>query len=152
MTLARDLVRPYATVRVDDDARAAARLLVRERLPALLVLDQVGFPYAIVPATQMLTAMMQESGEPELFPAVKTAYRFEDARGALSGLSVGDWLPRYRATPGLVGPESSPLEVAALMTRKDCPVVAVIEREGAAVSLLGAITADVLLEHFIGGP
>ncbi|MGC0337275.1 CBS domain-containing protein [Streptomyces sp. SLBN-8D4] len=151
MTLARDLVRPCSAVRVDDGARAAARLLVGERLPALLVVDRVGFPYAIVPAPQLLTALVQKSGEPELRPAVTTADRREKARGTLSGLSVGDWLPRLRATPGLVGPESSPLEVAALMARKDCPV-AVIEREDASVSLLGAITADVLFEHFIGGP
>lgn len=38
------------------------------------------------------------------------------------------------------------------MARKDCAVVAVIERDGGTVALLGAITADVLLEHFIGGP
>ncbi|WP_340377623.1 hypothetical protein U5640_22805 [Streptomyces sp. SS7] len=152
MTLARDLVRPYTMVRVDDDAQEAARLLVRERLPALLVLDQVEFPYAIVPATQLLTELMPEPDEPGLPPAMTTVDRFDDATpGPLSGRAVADWLPRRRATPGLVGPESSPLEVAALMTRKDCPVVAVIEREGRVVSLLGAITADILLEHFIGG-
>ncbi|WP_416978194.1 CBS domain-containing protein [Streptomyces sp. T028] len=153
MTLARDLVRPYTTVRVDDDAEEAARLLVRERLPALLVLDQVGFPYAIVPATQLLTALMPEPGKAEPPPAVTTPGSSADgAWGPLSGRAVADWLPRRRATPGLVDPESSPLEITALMTRKDCPVVAVIEREGGAVSLLGAITADVLLAHFIGGP
>ncbi|MGW3652068.1 CBS domain-containing protein [Streptomyces sp. NPDC000878] len=151
MTLARDLARPYPTVRVDDDAQEAARLLVRERLPALLVLDQVECPYAMVPAAELLTALVPECDRQDLLPAM-IGDRFDDVRGALSGRPVADWLPRRRVTPGLVGPEESPLEVAALMTRKDCPVVAVIERDDGTVTLLGAITADVLLEHFIGGP
>ncbi|MFI7406066.1 hypothetical protein ACIBW9_37340 [Streptomyces sp. NPDC049541] len=37
---ARDLARPYPTVPVDYDAREAARLVVRERLTALLVIDR----------------------------------------------------------------------------------------------------------------
>ncbi|MGW3647806.1 hypothetical protein [Streptomyces sp. NPDC000878] len=48
-------------MRVDDDAQEAARLLVRERLPALLVLDQVECPYAIVPASQLLGALVSEN-------------------------------------------------------------------------------------------
>ncbi|WP_371658273.1 CBS domain-containing protein [Streptomyces sp. NBC_00280] len=152
MTLARDLARPYPTVRVDDDAQEAARLLVRERLPALLVLDQVECPYAIVPAAQLLTALVPEYDRQDLLPAMIGDRFDDDVRGALSGRPVADWLPRRRVTPALVGPEESPSEVAALMTRKDCSVVAVIERGGGTVTLLGAITADVLLEHFIGGP
>ncbi|GGR92678.1 hypothetical protein GCM10010269_34650 [Streptomyces humidus] len=152
MTLARDLARPYPTVRVDDDAQDAARLLVRERLPALLVLDQVDCPYAIVPTAQLLSALVPESDP--LDPLLTLiADRMDDgSQETLSGRSVADWLPRRRTTPGLVGPEDSPSEVAALMRRKDCPVVAVIEHDGGAVTLLGAITANVLLEHFIGGP
>ncbi|KOV65594.1 hypothetical protein ADL01_26840 [Streptomyces sp. NRRL WC-3618] len=152
MTLARDLARPYPTVRVDDDAQEAARLLVRERLPALLVLDQLECPYAIVPAVQLLGALVPEYDCQDLLPAMIGDRFDEDVRGVLSGRPVADWLPRHRVTPGLVGPEESPSEVAALMARKDCPVVAVIERDGGAVTLLGAITGDVLLEHFIGGP
>ncbi|MFJ8948191.1 hypothetical protein ACIRG4_33980 [Streptomyces sp. NPDC102395] len=48
-------------MRVDDDAQDAARPLIRERLPALLVLDQVDCPYAIVPTAQFLGALAPES-------------------------------------------------------------------------------------------
>jgi hypothetical protein len=37
------------------------------------------------------------------------------------------------------------------MARKDYPVVAVIERDGGRATLIGAITADAVLDHFIGG-
>jgi CBS domain-containing protein len=152
LTHARDLAHPYPTVRVDDDAQEAARLLVREQLPALLVLDQVECPYAIVPAAQLLGALVPEHDRLDPLLTLIADRLDGAARETLSGRSVADWLPRHRVTPGLVGPEDSPSEVAALMTRKGCPVVAVIDRDGGAVTLLGAITADVLLEHFIGGP
>ncbi|MFJ8533574.1 hypothetical protein [Streptomyces sp. NPDC093591] len=51
----------------------------------------------------------------------------------------------------MVGPDVSPMHMAALMARKDCPVVAVIERDGDTTRLIGAVTADILLEHFVGG-
>jgi CBS domain-containing protein len=77
--------------------------------------------------------------------------RFDDeAREAVSGRSVAEWLPRRRLTPGVVGPDVSPMHIAALMARKDCPVVAVVERDGGRATLIGAVTADALLNHFIG--
>ncbi|UQA92362.1 CBS domain-containing protein [Streptomyces halobius] len=45
---AGDPAEPYPTVCTDDDAVDAARLSVERRLPALLVLDRDGRPYAIV--------------------------------------------------------------------------------------------------------
>ncbi|WP_327698945.1 hypothetical protein [Streptomyces sp. NBC_00459] len=88
MTLARDLARPCPTVRVDDDAQEAARLLVRERLPALLVLDQVECPYAIVPAARLLGALVPEpDGLDPLLTLI--AGRLDDgAQETLSGWSV----------------------------------------------------------------
>ncbi|WP_405816874.1 hypothetical protein OG241_19830 [Streptomyces sp. NBC_01390] len=114
MTLVLDLAHPCPTVRVDGDAQEAAWLLVRERLPALLVLDQVECPYAIVPAAQLPTAPVPEHDRQDLLPALIGDRFDDDVRGVLSGRPVADWLPRR--------------------------------------TLLGAITADVLSEHFIGGP
>jgi hypothetical protein len=56
----RDLARPHPAVPADDDAREAARLIVRERLPALLVIDRDEYPYAIVPATRVVHALVPE--------------------------------------------------------------------------------------------
>ncbi|NGO07522.1 CBS domain-containing protein [Streptomyces sp. HC44] len=54
---ARDLAGPYPTVSADDDALDAARLLVREQLPALLVRDRDDYPYAVVPSAHMIGAV-----------------------------------------------------------------------------------------------
>jgi hypothetical protein len=56
----RDLARPYPTAPANDDAREAARLIVRERLPALLVIDRDEYPYAIVPAARVVHALVPE--------------------------------------------------------------------------------------------
>ncbi len=149
---ARDLARPYPVVTVDDDAQEAARLLARERLPALLVVDQEGYPYAIVPAAQVLRALVPQYVLDDPILAAVVDDRFDDeSREAVGGRSVAEWLPRGRLTPGVVGPDVSPMHIAALMARKDCPVVAVIERDGGKATLIGAVTADTLLDHFIGG-
>ncbi|WP_328350827.1 hypothetical protein OG800_06080 [Streptomyces sp. NBC_00445] len=101
---AHDLAAPYPTVSADDALRAA-RLLVREQLPALLVLDRDDYPYAVVPSARVIGALLP---------------------WYMTGRSVTEWLPR-RITP---------------------PVV---ERGGDKATLIGAVTATALLEHFIGG-
>jgi hypothetical protein len=56
----RDLARPHPTAPANDDAREAARLIVREQLPTLLVIDRDEYPYAIVPAARVLHALVPE--------------------------------------------------------------------------------------------
>ncbi|GAU71609.1 Na(+)/H(+) antiporter [Streptomyces sp. NBRC 110611] len=51
---ARDLAQQYESVRLDDEAMAAARLLAEHRLPGLLVLDPEDEPQAILPASQLI--------------------------------------------------------------------------------------------------
>ncbi|WP_329383265.1 hypothetical protein OG625_21075 [Streptomyces sp. NBC_01351] len=46
---ARDLAEPYPHVTTDDQAVDAVRLVAEQNLPALLVLDTDGTPYALVP-------------------------------------------------------------------------------------------------------
>ncbi|MFF0041674.1 CBS domain-containing protein [Streptomyces mirabilis] len=55
---ARDLARPYPAVSADDDCVEAARLLVHEWLPALLVVDRDGQPHAIEPAAQIIRTLV----------------------------------------------------------------------------------------------
>ncbi|MGP4052708.1 CBS domain-containing protein [Streptomyces sp. 2A115] len=149
---ARDLADPYPTVSADDDALDAARLLVREQLPALLVLDRDDYPYAVVSSARMIGALLPwYMREEPVLTAVVDDHFDEEAREAMTGRTVTEWLPRGRITPPVVGPDAPPSQIAALMTRKDTPIVAVVERDGDKATLVGAVTAAALLEHFIGG-
>ncbi|WP_050791617.1 CBS domain-containing protein [Streptomyces pristinaespiralis] len=55
---ARDLAETYPFVTTDDSAMDAARLLAERALPALLVLDADGHPYAIVPGSQLVRQLL----------------------------------------------------------------------------------------------
>ncbi|MEU6379301.1 CBS domain-containing protein [Streptomyces sp. NPDC046909] len=136
----------------DDDALAAARLVVRHQLPALLDLDRDGYPYAVVPATRVISALLPWYLRESPVLAAETDDHFnEEAREAMNWRSVAEWLPRGRLTPPVVGPDASPAQIATLMARKDSPLVAVVERDADQTAVTGAITATALLEHFIGG-
>ncbi|KUL42817.1 CBS domain-containing protein [Streptomyces regalis] len=149
---ARELASTYPTVSADDDALAAARLLVRDQLPALLVLDRDDYPYAAVPSARVVSALLPwYLREGPILAAEVDDHSEDEAREAMAGTSVAEWLPRGRITPPVVGPDAAPSQIAALMARKDTPLVAVVERNGDKATLIGAITAAALLEHFIGG-
>ncbi|WP_405905279.1 MULTISPECIES: CBS domain-containing protein [unclassified Streptomyces] len=144
---AHDLARPYPTVFADDDALDAARLVVREQLPALLVVDRDEYPYAVVPSARVISALLPSYMREEPVLAAEADDRCSE--GARE--SMTEWLPRGRIPPPVVGPDTSPAQITALMARKDTPVVAVVERDGAKATLIGAVTVAALLEHFLGG-
>ncbi|MEV0523981.1 CBS domain-containing protein [Streptomyces sp. NPDC050439] len=147
---ARDLVESYPSVSADDDAVEAARMVVERRLPALLVLDSDQRPYAIVPGSQLLTAMVPDFVVHE--PSLASVLRAEDIETfteQLAGLTVGQWLPAHRTLPTVVGPAATPLEIAALMVRTHTPLVAVVESDGRDSLTLGAISAARLMEYFL---
>ncbi|WP_329377115.1 hypothetical protein OG625_06240 [Streptomyces sp. NBC_01351] len=68
----------------------------------------------------------------------------------MAGLTVADWAPHRLYPPPVVGPDAHAVEVAALMARTHSPLVAVIERDGDEVILLGTDTAARLMQHFLG--
>ncbi|MFJ4791075.1 CBS domain-containing protein [Streptomyces sp. NPDC088794] len=149
---AHELASPYPTVSADDDALDAARLLVREQLPVLLVLDRDDYPYAAVPSARVISALLPwYMRDGPLLAAEVNDHFEEEAREAMTGRPVAEWLPRGRVTPPVVGPDAAPSQIAVLMARKDIPLVAVVERNGDKATLIGAVTAAALLEHFIGG-
>ncbi|MEU0372293.1 CBS domain-containing protein [Streptomyces sp. NPDC006283] len=145
---AKDLAEPYPFVTTDDEAVAAARLLAEQSLPALLVLDLDGQPYAIVPGSQLIRQLLPAYlvDEPQLAAVPVVGGELAERLG---GLSVAEWVPRRLYPPQVAGPDARPMEVAALMARSHCPLVAVIERDGDQVTLLGTVTAARLMEHFI---
>ncbi|MFJ8669906.1 CBS domain-containing protein [Streptomyces sp. NPDC093600] len=146
---ARNLAEPYPFVTTDDDAVAAARMLAEKSLPALLVLDADGGPYAIVPGSQVLRQALPEYvvDDPLLAPAIGGRADAEIAE-RLEGLTVAEWLPRQLFPPPYVGPDALPMEVAALMARTPSPLIAVIERDADHVQLVGTVTAARLMGCF----
>ncbi|MFG2549469.1 CBS domain-containing protein [Streptomyces sp. NPDC048581] len=150
---ARDLAEPYPFVTTDDDALDAARMLAEQSLPALLVLDSDGQPYAIVPGSQLIRQLLPAYiAEDPLLAGVVDERNDAELAERLTGLTIAEWAPRHLYPPPVVGPDARPMEVAALMARTHSPLVAVIERDGTQVSLLGTVTAARLTQHFIGAP
>ncbi|WP_328878787.1 CBS domain-containing protein [Streptomyces sp. NBC_00299] len=137
----------------DDDAIDAASMLTGQSLPALLVLDPDGQPHAIVPGSQLIQQLLPAYiAEDPLLAGVVDERNDADLAEHLTGLTVAEWAPRHLYPPPMVGPDARPMEVAALMTRTHSPLVAVIERDGPQVTLLGTVTAARLMQHFIGAP
>ncbi|MFI7358959.1 CBS domain-containing protein [Streptomyces avidinii] len=148
---ARDLAEPYPFVTTDDDAMDAARMLARHSLPALLVLDSDGQPYAIVPGSQLIRQVLPAYiAEGQLLAPFAGEQHDAELVERLAGLTVAEWAPRRLYPPLVVGPDAYAMEVAALMARTHSPLVAVVERDGGDVMLLGTVTAARLMQHFLG--
>ncbi|AYV26345.1 CBS domain-containing protein [Streptomyces avidinii] len=147
---ARDLAEPFPFVTTDDDAIDAARLLAEQSLPALLVLDSDGQPHAIVPGSQLIRQLIPAyiAEDPQLAGVVAEQHD-GDLTEQLAGLTAAEWAPRCLYPPPVVGPDARPMVVAALMARTHSPLVAVIERDGDTVTLIGTVTAARLMQHFI---
>ncbi|MFI1563577.1 CBS domain-containing protein [Streptomyces sp. NPDC020490] len=153
---ARDLAVEYKTVGVDSDAEDAARLMAEHRLPGLLVVDELGEPKAILPASQMVKALVPAYvvEDPTLAAVVDEKHADRLCR-ALTGRTVGDCLPQEADPPPIAAPDDTALEVAALMARVRSPLVAVAERAKGergktGTRLLGVITASHLLHELLG--
>ncbi|WP_432137751.1 MULTISPECIES: CBS domain-containing protein [unclassified Streptomyces] len=148
---ARDLAVEYETVGVDTDALEAARLMAEQRLPALLVLDEMGEPKAILPASQMIKVLVPPYVIDDPTLAAVVDERHADRLGqALVGRKVRDCLSRSMPVPPVAEPDATALEVAALMAQVRSPLVAVAEKDKAGLRLLGVITAAHLLERLLG--
>ncbi|WP_326648156.1 MULTISPECIES: CBS domain-containing protein [unclassified Streptomyces] len=148
---ARDLAVEYESVSVDSDALEAARLMAEHRLPGLLVLDALGEPKAILPASQMVKVLVPEYLiEDPTLAAVVDEKHADRLCQALVGRRVGDCLPSTAAPPPIADPDDTALEVTALMARVHSPLVAVAEKDKDGTHLLGVITASHLLHELLG--
>ncbi|MFI5794332.1 CBS domain-containing protein [Streptomyces sp. NPDC051677] len=156
---ARDLAVEYETVSVDSDALEAARLMAERRLPGLVVLDELGEPKAILPASQLVKVLVPPYVvEDPALAAVVDERHADRLCEALAGRRVGDCLSDRAEPPPIADPDDTALEVAALMARVRSPLVAVAEKiqvppgaKGrAGTRFLGVITASRLLHELLG--
>lgn len=147
---ARDLAEPYPHVTTNDPAVDAVRLLAERNLPALLVLDTDGTPYAVVPGSQLVRQLVPEYVmQDPLLAAVIDDRHAEALADDLVGKTVAEWLPRSTFKPPYVGPGAGALQIAAVMARSHVPLVVVLERDGGESRLLGVVSAAVLMRHLL---
>jgi CBS domain-containing protein len=145
---ARDIAEAYPTVQFDTSAMDAARLLAREGLPGLIVADNDGRPYTVLPGSQVLRFLIPRYVQDE--PPLARVYdekASDELCAKLSTSTVRDLLPDKRDIDEIpiVDHDATTIEVAAVMARVHSPVVAVVDGE----EMLGAITVRRLLDTLL---
>jgi CBS domain-containing protein len=145
---ARDLAAPFPTVGVDTPALEAARLLARQNLPGLIVVDEQGRPKTILPGTQVLRMAIPSycQDDPTLARVIDEAAADVFVRN-VGDRTVAELLPREHRELPVVDPDATVLEIAAVMARARSPLVAVAAKDQ---PLAGAITLDALLDRMLG--
>lgn len=140
---AHDIAVTAPTVHTKDPVSNAVRLMVVNRLPGLIVVDDDDRPIAVLPGTQVLRLAIPESyqDDPALVRTIDEVHAdlFWREPGRLT---VGDCLPSPVAKPTSVPPEATLLEIATVMARKHSPLIAVVDQNGI---LVGAVTLERLL-------
>ena len=137
------MAEPTPVVDLDVNALEAAQLLAEQRLPALVVVEANGAPHAILPASQVVRFLVPGyvQDDPTL-ARVMTESMADRAGDKLGSKRVRDLLSKDRRELPVVNHDDTIIEVAAIMARLRCPLVAVM-RNG---ELIGVVTASRLLE------
>jgi hypothetical protein len=145
---ARDLAEDFPVVDRGSDALEAAWLLVDRALPGLVVVDAEGLPLVVLPGSQVLRFALPEYVEED--PSLAGVFPEQEADqlcSRLVGRTVGevmpakDYLPKHDRDRPIVGPDATAIQIASVMTRQHCPMVAVVD-QGA---VLGVVTVHRLL-------
>ncbi|MDT5231657.1 MAG: hypothetical protein QOJ56_990 [Mycobacterium sp.] len=140
---AEDLDETFPIVPIDSDAVEAARLIAEHSLPALLVTDTSGKPYAILPAVEILRFILPRYVRDDLALAgVLGESAADQAAQNLAGKTVADVLSAdLRKNIRSVDAHDTVIKVAAEMAQLRSPLIAVMKNG----SLHGVITASRLL-------
>jgi CBS domain-containing protein len=141
---ARDLVEEYPSVSVESDGLEAAQLLAQHRLPGLVVTAEDGHPVAILPTSQVVRSVVPQYVQQDpVLAGVLDEKASDQIVHQLNRLKVRDMLPQPPMEVAVVDANDTALEVAAVMARLRCPLVAVVENG----RLTGVVTASRLLEY-----
>jgi CBS domain-containing protein len=133
----------FPVVSIDSDALEAVKLLASRRLPGLIVVKPDGTPYSVLPASQVVRFLVPSyvQDDPSLARVIDESLA-DRVADKLSGMTVRKLLPSEPAELPVVKHDDTVLEIAALMARLRCPLVAVLRGK----EVIGAITASRLLE------
>ena len=137
------MAEPMPVVDLDFNALEAAQLLAERRLPALVVVEGDGAPYAILPASQVVRFLVPGyvQDDPTLARVMNESVA-DHAGDKLGSKRVRDLLPKDRSELPVVNHDDTIIEVAAIMARLRCPLAAVLRNS----ELIGVISASRLLE------
>src|SRR3954447_25695674 len=147
--LAAQLAGHYPTVTLGTDALEAARILADARLPGLIVLDDAGQPYTVLPGSQVLRFVVPPYVQED--PALARAYDEASAHSMCEELvarTVRDVLPKRADLFDLpvVDADATSIEIAAVMAGQRSPIVAVMDGS----RFVGAVVVSTLLGHLLG--
>lgn len=133
----------FPVVSLDDDARAAVELLASHRLPGLIVTNEDGSPFTVLPASQVVQFLVPTyvQDDPSLARVIDESMADQIA-DKLAGVTVRELLPTQPTELPAVKHDDTALEIAAIMARLHCPLVVVLKDQ----KILGAVTASHLLE------
>lgn len=147
MVHANDLVEEFPLVDLDADALDAARILATRRLPGLVVTGELGRPYAILPASQVVRFVVPGyiQDDPSLAGVIDESVADRIA-ARLVGRTVRDLLPKNPVELPTVNADDTMLELAAVMARLRSPLVAVLDGD----AIIGVVTASRLLGVLCG--
>lgn len=139
---ASHLAEEFPLVGLDTDALEAAQILAKGRLPGLVVVEQSGQPYAILPASQVVKFVVPQyiQADPSLAGVIEESAADKIA-AKLTGQTVRDLLPKHPAELPTVAADDTVLELAAVMARMRSPLVAVLDGD----TIVGVVTASRLL-------
>ncbi|MGA9362515.1 MAG: CBS domain-containing protein [Mycobacterium sp.] len=139
---AAELAEDFPVVTVDSDALDAARLLAEHRLPGIVVTDNSGKPFAVLPASQVVRFIVPRyvQDDPSLAGVLNESMA-DRAADKLGGKTVGSMLPDHLTNVPSADVDDTIIEVAAVMARLRSPLMAVVKDD----KLFGVITASRLL-------
>lgn len=144
---ASEMAEEYPVVEMDSDALDAARLLAEHRLPGLVVTDRDGCPQSVLPASQVVRFLVPTyvQDDPSLAGVLDESMA-DRVADKLGGRKVRSLLPSESAELPRVNSDDTIIEVAAIMARLHCPLVAVMQDK----TLIGVISASRLLQLALG--
>ncbi|UPK76460.1 CBS domain-containing protein [Nocardioidaceae bacterium SCSIO 66511] len=141
---ASDIAVQVPTVTLGDPVSHAVRVMTKNHLPGLIVIDENRKPRLVIPGTQVLRMAVLHSyqDDPALVRTIDEAHAdlFWQEPG---NRTVGDCLPPKPEKAVTALPDATMLELATSMLRKRSPLVAVVDKAGV---LIGAITLNRLLD------
>ncbi|MEU4293151.1 CBS domain-containing protein [Kribbella sp. NPDC026596] len=140
---AEQIAETYPVVTMDTDARQAAELLASQRLPGIIVVDKEQRPYSVLPASQVVRCLVPSyvQDDPSLARVIDESLA-DRVADKLTNVTVRQMLPDEPTELPVVNYDDTVLEVAAIMARLRCPLVAVVKDK----EIIGAITASRLLQ------
>ncbi|WP_102144972.1 CBS domain-containing protein [Mycobacterium hubeiense] len=140
---AEEMAEEFPVITIDSDALDAARTLAEHRLPGIIVTDESGRPYAVLPASQVVRFIVPQyvQDDPSLAGVLNESMA-DRAADKLGGKKVREVLPEHLVDVPAANADDTIIEVAALMARYRSPLIAVMQ-EG---KLRGVITASRVLE------